>query len=82
MNNFRVWMVMAIVMVLGFGTYSFAAGKGNRAGKGGGWLKNCPAAKNLSNEDRQKVLAEIQAFRNDTDSIRQQIRQKKTGPEK
>ena len=78
MKNFKLLTAMTIVMVLGFATYSFAAGKGNRSGRGGEWLKNCPAAKNLSNEDRQKVQNEIQAFRNDADSIRQQIRQKRS----
>lgn len=75
MKRFKVLMVMVIVAVLGFGSHAFA-GKGNRPGKGEGF-KNCPAVKNLSPEDLQKVKAEKQAFHKDADVIKQQIQQKR-----
>lgn len=64
-------MVMVMFALVGFTTFAFA-GKGMGHGKGGG----CAVLKTLSAEDQAKVKAEQDAFLKDTQTLRDQIKQK------
>jgi Spy/CpxP family protein refolding chaperone len=67
----KMLTVMVMFALVGFSTFAFA-GKGMGPGKGGG----CAALKNLSAEDQAKVKAEQDAFLKDTQTLRDQIKQK------
>jgi Spy/CpxP family protein refolding chaperone len=67
--------IMALTLV--FGSYAFAQqGMGRGPGKGMKGKDGCPILQNLTNEEQQKVADERDAFLKDTETLRQQIRQK------
>jgi Spy/CpxP family protein refolding chaperone len=85
MNNFsKAVIVVAIVGVVGFAATSFAGwgrgGSGNCWGQGSGWAQrgSGPAGyqNNLSDEDRDKLNKERQAFFEDTRQLRENLYQK------
>ena len=86
--NFKSWIVLALVVLMGFGTYAFAGpGKGQRAhgmdnsdcpryGMGPGGEGRGMMGANLTDEQKKQFEKERSAFMDATSDLRQKIREK------